>query len=171
MLSARKNILVIADEAHRSHYGLEAKMKMDAEKRVAYRKYGTAKYLHTAFPNATYIGFTGTPVETKDRSTVNIFGDIIDIYDMSQAILDGSTVPIHYESRMSKIGLNEKILKQIDEYYEKLEQEYFDQEEQITQSKKAMASMKKIIEDKSRLSLIVKDIINHYEERKNLNFL
>ena len=80
----------------------------------AYKKYGTAKYLHDAFPNATYIGFTGTPVETKDKSTTNIFGNIIDVYDMTQAIMDGSTVPIMYESRMARVGLNQKILDEID---------------------------------------------------------
>ena len=88
----------------------------------AYKKYGTAKYLHDAFPNATYIGFTGTPVETKDRSTTNVFGNIIDTYDMTQAIMDGATVPIIYESRMARVGLNQKILDEIDDYYNMLEQ-------------------------------------------------
>ena len=89
----------------------------------AVKKYGTAKYLHDALPNATYIGFTGTPVETKDHSTTNVFGEIIDVYDMTQAIEDGSTVPILYEARMAKVGLNEKILQAIDAYYKSLEDE------------------------------------------------
>lgn len=101
LFSQRDDILVLVDEAHRSHYGLDATIKFDKEKMQAMKKYGTAKYLHDAFPNATYIGFTGTPVETKDKSTTNIFGNIIDVYDMTQAIMDGSTVPIMYESRMA----------------------------------------------------------------------
>ena len=121
MFSQRDDILVLVDEAHRSHYGLDATIKFDKEKMEAYKKYGTAKYLHDAFPNATYIGFTGTPVETKDKSTTNVFGEIIDIYDMTQAIMDGSTVPIMYESRMARVGLNQKLLDEIDNYYNYLE--------------------------------------------------
>ena len=122
------------------------------------------KYLHEAFPNATYIGFTGTPVETKDKSTTNIFGDIIDTYDMTQAIMDGSTVPIMYESRMARVGLNQKILDEIDDYYTYLEKEEGVEDYKIAESKKAMATMKQIIEDPDRLEMIVKDIIKHYEE-------
>lgn len=103
VFSQRDDILVLVDEAHRSHYGLDATIKFDKAKMEAYKKYGTAKYLHDAFPNATYIGFTGTPVETKDKSTTNVFGDIIDTYDMTQAIMDGATVPIMYESRMLEL--------------------------------------------------------------------
>lgn len=168
LLSERNDILVIADEAHRSHYGIDAVMKFDMEKLTAYKKYGTAKYLHNALPNATYIGFTGTPVETKDHSTINVFGEIIDIYDMTQSIEDGSTVPILYEARMAKVGLNEKILNAIDEYYKTLEDEEKADDEQIKESQKTMASVKQILEDEDRLELIVKDIINHYEDRKDL---
>lgn len=168
LLSERDDILVIADEAHRSHYGIDAIMKLDMEKLIAYKKYGIAKYLHDALPNARYIGFTGTPVETKDRSTINVFGDIIDIYDMTQAIEDGSTVPILYEARMAKVGLNDKILESIDAYYKEIEEEGEADLEQIRESQKAMATMKQIIEDPDRLEMIVKDIINHYEDRKDL---
>lgn len=168
LLSDRDDILVIADEAHRSHYGIDAIVKFDAEKLEAYKKYGTAKYLHDALPNARYIGFTGTPVETKDRSTTNVFGDIIDVYDMTQAIEDGSTVPLLYEARMAKVGLNEKLLASIDEYYKTLEEEAKADVDQIRTSQKAMATIKQILEDESRLELIVKDIINHYEDRKDL---
>lgn len=164
VFSQRDDILVLVDEAHRSHYGLDATIKFDREKMEAYKKYGTAKYLHNAFPNATYIGFTGTPVETKDKSTTNIFGNIIDVYDMTQAIMDGSTVPIMYESRMARVGLNQKILDEIDDYYNMLEKEEGVEEYKITESKKAMATMKQIIEDPDRLEMIVRDIINHYEE-------
>ena len=164
VFSQRDDILVLVDEAHRSHYGLDATIKLDKEKMEAYKKYGTAKYLHDAFPNATYIGFTGTPVETKDKSTTNIFGNIIDVYDMTQAIMDGSTVPIMYESRMARVGLNQKILDEIDDYYNMLEKEDGVEEYKIAESKKAMATMKQIIEDPDRLEMIVRDIIKHYEE-------
>ena len=164
VFSQRDDILVLVDEAHRSHYGLDATIKFDKEKMEAYKKYGTAKYLHDAFPNATYIGFTGTPVETKEKSTTNIFGNIIDVYDMTQAIMDGSTVPIMYESRMARVGLNQKILDEIDDYYNMLEKEDGVEEYKIAESKKAMATMKQIIEDPDRLEMIVRDIINHYEE-------
>lgn len=167
LFSDRDDILVLVDEAHRSHYGIEATIKFDKDKMEAYKKYGTAKFLHNAFPNATYIGFTGTPVETKDRSTTDIFGDIIDVYDMTQAIMDGSTVPIMYESRMARVGLNEKILAEIDDYYSMLESEEGVEEYKIAESKKAMATMKQIIEDPDRLEMIVKDIISHYDEIKN----
>lgn len=164
LFSERDDILVAVDEAHRSHYGLEAIIKFDKKKMEAYKKFGTAKYLHVAFPNATYIGFTGTPVETKDKSTTNVFGDIIDTYDMTQAIMDDSTVPIMYESRMARVGLNQKLLDEIDDYYQYLETEEGVEEYKIAKSKKTMATMKQIIEDSDRLEMIVKDIIKHYEE-------
>lgn len=167
IFSNRDDILVLVDEAHRSHYGLDATIKLDKEKMKAYKKYGTAKYLHEAFPNATYIGFTGTPVETKEKSTTNIFGEIIDTYDMTQAIMDGATVPIMYESRMARVGLNQKILDEIDDYYTYLETEEDVEEYKIVESKKAMATMKQIIEDPDRLEMIVEDIIKHYEEIQN----
>lgn len=164
LFSERDEILVAVDEAHRSHYGLDATIKFDKKKMEAYKKFGTAKYLHEAFPNATYIGFTGTPVETKDKSTTNVFGDIIDTYDMTQAIMDGSTVPIMYESRMARVGLNQKLLDEIDDYYQYLETEEGVEDYKIAESKKTMATMKQIIEDPDRLEMIVEDIIKHYEE-------
>ena len=167
LFTERDDILVLVDEAHRSHYGIDATMKFDREKMLAYKKYGTAKYLHEAFPNATYIGFTGTPVETADKSTSNVFGKVIDVYDMTQAILDGATVPIMYESRMARVGLNQKILDEIDDYYTYLERDEGIEEEVLNQSKKEMAKMQEIIEDPDRLELIVKDIIKGYEEIEN----
>lgn len=164
LFSERDDILVAIDEAHRSHYGLDATIKFDKKKMEAYKKFGTAKYLHEAFPNATYIGFTGTPVETKDKSTTNVFGDIIDTYDMTQAIMDGSTVPIMYESRMARVGLNQKLLDEIDDYYQYLETEEGVEDYKIAESKKTMATMKQIIENPDRLKMIVEDIIKHYEE-------
>ena len=168
LFTDRDDILVLVDEAHRSHYGLEATMKINYETNEAEEKYGTAKYLHNALPNAIYIGFTGTPVETKDKSTSSIFGDVIDTYDMTQAIMDGSTVPIYYESRMARVGLNQRILDEIDDYYKSLEVEGKADEFQINKSKQMMAKISQVIEDPDRLELIVKDIINHYEERKDM---
>ena len=164
LFSKRDDILVLVDEAHRSHYGIDAIIKFDKEKMKAYKKYGTAKYLHEAFPNATYIGFTGTPVETKDKSTSNVFGPVIDTYDMTQAIMDGATVPIMYEARMARVGLNQKLLDEIDDYYNMLETEEGVEDYKIAESKKEMAKMEQIIEDPDRLEMIVKDIINHYED-------
>ena len=164
LFSNRDDILVLVDEAHRSHYGIDATIKLDKEKMKAYKKYGTAKYLHEAFPNATYIGFTGTPVETKDKSTSNVFGDVIDTYDMTQAIMDGATVPIMYEARMARVGLNQKILDEIDDYYNYLEREEDVEEYKINESKKEMAKMSQIIEDPDRLQMIVEDIIKQYEQ-------
>lgn len=166
--SDRDDIIVLVDEAHRSHYGLEATMKLNLETMEAYKKYGTAKFLHDALPNAIYIGFTGTPVETKDRSTSAIFGEVIDTYDMTQAILDGSTVPISYESRMARVGLNQKILDEIDRYYAFVEESGAADEIAINKSKQMMAKISQVIEDPDRLELIVKDIIDHYEERKDM---
>lgn len=168
LFSDRNDILVLIDEAHRSHYGLEASMKLNLETMEAYKKYGTAKYLHDALPNAIYIGFTGTPVETKDKSTSSIFGDVIDTYDMTQAILDGATVPIMYESRMARVGLNQKILDDIDNYYRFVEESGVADDISINKSKQMMARISQVIEDPDRLELIVKDIINHYEERKDM---
>ena len=169
LFSDRADILVLVDECHRSHYGLEATMKIDYETNEATEKYGTAKYLHNALPNAVYIGFTGTPVETKDKSTSAIFGDVIDTYDMTQAIMDGSTVPIMYESRMARVGLNQKILDEIDNYYKFIEESGTADEYAINKSKQMMAKISQVIEDPDRLELIVKDIINHYEERKDMD--
>ena len=168
LFSDRDDILVLVDEAHRSHYGLEATVKLNLETMEAYKKYGTAKFLHDALPNAIYIGFTGTPVETKDKSTSSIFGDVIDTYDMTQAILDGSTVPISYESRMARVGLNQKILDEIDRYYAFVEELGIADDIAINKSKQMMATISQVIEDSDRLELIVKDIISHYEERKNM---
>lgn len=168
LFTDRNDILVLVDECHRSHYGLESTMKIDYDTNTAKEKYGTAKYLHNALPNAVYIGFTGTPVETKDKSTSSIFGKVIDTYDMTQAILDGSTVPIMYESRMARVGLNQKILDEIDNYYSYIEETGNADEYAINKSKQMMAKISQIIEDPDRLELIVKDIINHFEERKDM---
>ena len=168
LFTDRDDILVLVDEAHRSHYGLEASVRINYETNEALEKYGTAKYLHNALPNAIYIGFTGTPVETKDKSTSSIFGDVIDVYDMTQAIMDGSTVPIMYESRMARVGLNQRILDDIDNYYKYIEENQEADPYAINKSKQMMAKISQVIEDPDRLELIVRDIINHYEDRKDM---
>ena len=169
LFSDRNDILVLVDECHRSHYGLDPVIKIDTDTASAYKKFGVAKYLHDALPNAIYIGFTGTPIETKDKSTSSIFGDVIDTYDMTQAIMDGSTVPIVYESRMAKVGLNQRLLEEIDNYYKAIEENDEADPHTIRKSQQMMATISAVIEDPDRLELIVKDIINHYEERKNID--
>ena len=110
ILSERSNIIFMADEAHRSQYGLEGKL----DRETGEWKYGMAKYMRDSLPNATFIGFTGTPIDFDDRSTIEVFGDYIDIYDMTQAVEDGATVPIYYENRTAKIKLSVDLLKKID---------------------------------------------------------
>lgn len=114
LLSNRHDIIVIADEAHRSQYGIDPDIKIDKKTLEAELVYGYAKYLRDALPNATFIGFTGTPVDSNDKSTIGVFGELIDVYDMTQAKLDGATVDLHYENRLAKVHLDEGILDQID---------------------------------------------------------
>ncbi len=165
----RNNIIVISDEAHRSHYGIEESItykKNDNEFEMK-TKYGYEKYVREALPNATFIGFTGTPVQTKDKDITAIFGDIIDIYDMTQSIEDGSTVKLFYESRLAKVWLDDKKLEEIDEYYREMHDEGVT-EELIDISKSQMSRMEVLLGDQDRLKLLAKDIIEHYEERKGI---
>ena len=160
VLSERSNIIFIADEAHRSQYGLEGKLDRDTGE----WKYGMAKYVRDSLPNATFIGFTGTPIDFDDKSTVEVFGDYIDIYDMTQAVEDGATVPIYYENRTAKLKLNADLLKKIDAEYDKLAAEA--SEIAIEKSKSDLSSIEAIIGSKERLSLLADDIIAHYEDRQ-----
>ena len=160
VLSERNNIIFMADEAHRSQYGLEGKL----DKETGEWKYGMAKYMRDALPNAAFIGFTGTPIDFDDRSTVEVFGEYIDIYDMTQAVEDGATVPIYYENRTAKIKLNEELLKKIDAEYEKMAGEA--SETAIEKSKSDLSTIEAIIGSKERLSLLADDIIAHYEDRQ-----
>ena len=160
ILSDRSNIIFMADEAHRSQYGLDGKLNRDTGE----WQYGMAKYMRDALPNATFIGFTGTPINFEDKSTVEVFGDYIDIYDMTQAVEDGSTVPIYYENRTAKIKLNEALLKKIDAEYDKLAEEAT--ELMIEKSKSDLSSIEAIIGSKERLNLLADDIIAHYEDRQ-----
>ena len=160
VLSERSNIIFMADEAHRSQYGLEGKLDRDTGE----WKYGMAKYMRDSLPNATFIGFTGTPIDFDDKSTVEVFGDYIDIYDMTQAVEDGATVPIYYENRTAKIKLNADLLKKIDAEYDELAAEA--SEIAIEKSKSDLSSIEAIIGSKERLSLLADDIIAHYEDRQ-----
>ena len=169
-LSERRNIIVMADEAHRGQYGLTEQIKMvkteDGET-VAKLVKGTARIIRNSLPKATYIGFTGTPISQKDRSTVEVFGNYIDIYDMTQAVADGATRPVYYESRVIKLHLDPEVLKQIDEEYELMAQDADD--EVIEASKKRLAKMETILGDDKTIDSLVCDILDHYENyRENL---
>lgn len=161
-LSDRKNIVVMADEAHRSQYGLSEKVNSEGEIKV-----GNARVIRDALPNATFIGFTGTPIEAKDRNTREVFGDYIDVYDMTQAVADGATTPVYYESRVVKLKLDESTLRMIDNEYDAMA-DYADSEV-IEKSKIEVATLDAILGNDSTIDSLVKDIINHYENyRENL---
>lgn len=166
----RDNIIIISDEAHRSHYGVEESIsyKKNSDSVLEMQaKYGYEKYIRDAFPNATFIGFTGTPVQTKDKDTTAIFGDILDVYDMTQSIEDGSTVKLFYESRLAKVWLDENKLKEIDKYYESLTSDGVT-DELIDMSKSQMSKMEVLVGDRNRLELLGRDILDHYENRKGI---
>lgn len=158
-LSTRRNIVVMADEAHRSQYGLTE--RIDREGRV---KVGAARRVRNSLPNATYIGFTGTPIAQKDHSTREVFGDYIDIYDMTQAVADGATRPVFYESRVINLKLEEKVLRTIDEEYESIAAEGLAEEHAIEKSKREMGRMESILGADETINSLVDDIIGHYEE-------
>lgn len=160
VINERSNIIFMADEAHRSQYGLEAKL----DKTTGEWKYGMAKHMRDVLPNATFIGFTGTPIDMKDKSTTEVFGEYIDIYDMTQAVDDGATVPIYYENRTAKLKLNEDILKKIDEEYAALVGD--STEIEIEKSKSDLTSIEAVVGSSKRLNMLADDIIAHYEDRQ-----
>ena len=164
LLSERQNIVVMVDEAHRTQYGLDGKFDLDKGE----MKYGYAKYLREALPNATYIAFTGTPIETTDKSTYGVFGDLIDVYDMTQAVDDGATVKIYYESRLAKVQLNERKLQDIDDEYWSMQVNEGVEDYVIEQSQKQMSRMEQIITHPQRIRQVVSDLIEHYEDRQHL---
>lgn len=169
-LSERQNIIVMADEAHRGQYGLAEKIKItkneDGED-VAKRVVGTARIIRNSLPNATYIGFTGTPISSKDRSTREVFGDYIDIYDMTQAVEDGATRPVYYESRVIKLKLDEATLKLIDTEYDIMAANADD--EVIEKSKRELGQMEAVLGNDNTINSLVGDILDHYENnRENL---
>ena len=160
VINDRSNIIFMADEAHRSQYGLEAKL----DRATGEWKYGMAKHMRDALPNATFIGFTGTPIDMKDKSTTEVFGKYIDIYDMTQAVDDGATVPIYYENRTAKLKLNEDILHKIDEEYAAIAGD--STEIEIEKSKADLTSIEAVVGSPERLNMLADDIIAHYEDRQ-----
>lgn len=167
-LSDRTNIVVVADEAHRTQYGFKPKsieVKDDKGNVIGQRLvYGFAKYMRDALPNATYLGFTGTPVESTDNNTPAVFGNYVDIYDIAQAVEDGATVPIYYESRLVKINLSDEGKQLIEE----LDDELSEMELSGSQSAKAKwTKVEAIVGSPARLKKIAEDIVFHYEERNN----
>lgn len=166
-LSERRNIVVMADEAHRGQYGLTEKIKMtrnEAGEEVAKRVIGIARIIRNTLPNATYIGFTGTPISSKDRSTREVFGDYIDIYDMTQSVEDGATRPVYYESRVIKLKLDDETLKKIDDEYDLMAQNA--DAEVIEQSKRKLAQMEAILGNDNTIDSLVNDILEHYENNR-----
>lgn len=169
LLSDRKNIVVIADEAHRTQYGFKAKTidHINEEGDVVGKKivYGFAKYMRDALPNATYLGFTGTPIENIDVNTPAVFGNYVDIYDVAQAVEDGATVPIYYESRLAKVNLSDEGKKLVEELDEELDQE------DLTDTQKAKAKwtqLEALVGSENRINQIAKDIIEHFELRQTV---
>lgn len=160
VINTRSNIIFMADEAHRSQYGMDGKI----DRETGEWKYGMAKYMRDALPNATFIGFTGTPIDMKDKSTIEVFGNYIDVYDMTQAVEDGATVPIYYENRTAKLKLNEAILKKIDEEYAALSSDATEIE--IEKSKADLTSIESVVGSPERLDMLANDIIAHYEDRQ-----
>jgi type I restriction enzyme R subunit len=168
-LSARENIVVIADEAHRTQYGFKAKTidDKDSSGNVIGKKtvYGFAKYMRDALPNATYLGFTGTPIEGTDTNTPAVFGNYIDVYDIAQAVEDGATVRIYYESRLAKVNLSAEGKKLIEELDEELAQD------NLTETQKAKAKLTQLealIGSENRIKNIAKDIVSHFEQRQEV---
>lgn len=156
-LSERRNIIVMADEAHRSQYGL--KEKVDAK--TGEIKVGTARIIRDSLPNATYIGFTGTPISAKDRNTREVFGDYIDIYDMTQAVEDGATRPVYYESRVIKLKFDEATLHLIDQEYDIMANNA--DPEVVEKSKKELGQMEAVLGNDATIDSLVNDILDHYE--------
>lgn len=169
LLSDRKNIVVIADEAHRTQYGFKAKTidAKDEKGNVIGKKivYGFAKYMRDALPNATYLGFTGTPIENTDVNTPAVFGNYVDIYDIAQAVEDGATVRIFYESRLAKVNLTEEGKQLVDELDDELEQE------DLTNTQKAKAKwtqLEALVGSENRIKIIAKDIVSHFSQRQEV---
>ena len=166
-LSERHNIIVMADEAHRGQYGLAEKIKItknESGEEVAKRVIGTARLIRNTLPNATYIGFTGTPISAKDRSTREVFGDYIDIYDMTQSVEDGATRPVYYESRVIRLNLDQATLRLIDAEYDLMSLNA--DSEVIEKSKHELGQMEAILGNDNTLDSLVHDILDHYENNR-----
>lgn len=174
MLSERKNIVVIADEAHRTQYGFHAKTidAKDGQGNVIGKKivYGFAKYMRDALPNATYLGFTGTPIESTDVNTPAVFGNYVDIYDIAQAVEDGATVRIYYESRLAKVNLSEAGKKLVEELDEELDQEEDVNTQQfVSQPAKARwTQLEALVGSDQRIKNVARDIVAHFLQRQEV---
>ncbi|ABC39354.1 type I site-specific deoxyribonuclease, HsdR family protein [Burkholderia thailandensis E264] len=158
-LTTRRNVVVIADEAHRSQYGFKAKV----DTKTGEISYGFAKYMRDALPNASFIGFTGTPIEADDVNTPAVFGNYIDVYDISRAVEDGATVPIYYESRLARIELDEDEKPKIDAEVEDLTEE--DSEADQERFKKKWSTVETLVGSDKRLALVAKDMVAHFDDR------
>ena len=158
-LSDRKNIVVIADEAHRSQYGFKAKI----DQKTGEIKYGFAKHLRDSLPHASFIGFTGTPVELDDKNTPAVFGDYIDKYDIMRAVEDGATVPIYYESRLARLELNEEEKPIIDDQFEDITEDQEESEKQKLKTK--WAALEAMVGTDKRLGLVAEDLVEHFLQR------
>lgn len=164
IISDRENIIFIVDEAHRSQYSTEKKFN----KKTGEFQTGYAKKMRDSLPKATFIAFTGTPIEYADKNTRLLFGDYIDIYDMTQAVLDNATVPIYYENRVAKLKLDESVLKEIDDEYNYIIENDEANVETVTKSKEELAKLETVIGAQDRLEMLSKDIIEHYEQREDI---
>ncbi len=159
-LSERRNIIVMADEAHRGQYGFAEKV----DDKTGKIKTGVARIIRNCLPNATYIGFTGTPISVKDRNTREVFGDYIDIYDMTQAVEDGATRPVYYESRVVKLQLDPATLALIDKEYEIMSLNA--DADVVEKSKRQLANFEEVLGNENTINSLVDDILNHYENNR-----
>lgn len=159
VLTDRRNVIIIADEAHRSQYGLEAKTNT----KTGEVKYGYAKYLRDALPNASFIGFTGTPIESEDKSTPAVFGHYIDVYDMTRAVEDEATVKIYYENRVLKLETDDEELKKIDDEFEEITEGQEENEKEKNKSK--WSRLEAVVGSPNRIKKLAQDIVSHYEEK------
>jgi type I restriction enzyme R subunit len=160
MLTERDNVVVLCDEAHRSQYGLGARIN-EAGGTI----YGYAKYLRDALPNATFVAFTGTPIASKDKDTRAVFGDYVDIYDIEQAVKDGATVPIYYESRLVKLELDSSVTETIDDEVEELTED--EEESARARTKSRWAALEKLVGTAPRMTTVAADLVNHFETRQD----
>ncbi|OXS78294.1 type I restriction endonuclease subunit R [Kocuria marina] len=163
VLTDRRNVIVIADEAHRSQYGFSE--TLDRQGRL---KSGLAKHMRDALPGATYLGFTGTPIESNDKSTRAVFGDYVDVYDLTRAVEDGATVPIFYESRLAKIELSEADLAVLDDLADEITESV--EEDAATAAKSRWSRLEAVVGAEARLDLVARDIVEHWEKRRESLF-
>jgi type I restriction enzyme R subunit len=164
-LTDRHNVVVICDEAHRTQYGF----KGHVDKKTGEIKYGLAKSMRDALPNATFVAFTGTPISKDDRDTQSVFGNYVSIYDIQQAVEDGATVPIYYESRLAKISLKENEVPIIDEKVEEIFDDSVDDDREKERAKSRWAQLEAVVGAEPRIKQITEDLIKHFDTRTKHN--